>query len=171
MQTPVVVVMGVCGSGKSTVGRLLADALGTVYIEGDELHPPRNVQLMASGTPLNDDDRRGWLSAIAARLTLAQGTGVVVTCSALKRAYRDVLRAAAPDLRLVYLHGDPALLERRMAERQGHYMPPTLLPSQLAALEPPGPGEGASSFDVALPATEIVARLRRQLEGGLEAAA
>ncbi len=163
--------MGVCGSGKSTVGRLLADALGVAYIEGDDLHPPRNVQLMASGTPLTDDDRRGWLLAIAARLTLARDVGVVVTCSALKRAYRDVLRAAAPELRLVHLHGEQALLERRLAGRKGHYMPPTLLPSQLAALEPPGPGEGACSFDAALPAAEIVARLRRQLEGGLEAAA
>ena len=171
MQAPVVVIMGVSGSGKSTVGRLLADALGVVYIEGDELHPPRNVQLMASGTPLTDDDRRGWLQAIAARLTLAHGVGAVVTCSALKRAYRDVLRAAAPGLRLVFLHGDQALLERRMRERQGHYMPPTLLPSQLAALEPPGPGEGAWRFDVALPVGEIVAGVRRQLEGGLDAAA
>jgi gluconokinase len=171
MQAPVVVIMGVSGSGKSTVGRLLADALGVVYIEGDDLHPPRNVQLMASGTPLTDDDRRGWLQAIAARLTLAHGVGAVVTCSALKRAYRDVLRAASPGLRLVYLYGDKATLERRMNERQGHYMPPTLLPSQLAALEPPGPGEGAWSFDVAVPAAEIVARLRRQLEGGLDAAA
>lgn len=171
MSAPVVVVMGVSGCGKSTVGRLLADALAVAYIEGDELHPPRNVALMASGTPLTDDDRRSWLQAIAARLTLARGVGAVVSCSALKRSYRDLLRAAAPELRLVHLHGTVELLQRRMSERQGHYMPPTLLPSQLATLEPPGPGEGAIVIDAALPAAEIVAHLRRQLEGGLDAAA
>lgn len=146
---PVVVVMGVSGCGKSTLGQALAEALGVPYIEGDDLHPPHNVALMAAGTPLTDADRAGWLDRIGERLAQAHDTGAVVTCSALRRIYRDRLRAASPGLRLVHLHGDPALLAERIGQRTGHYMPPTLLPSQLQTLEPPDPDEAATTLDIA----------------------
>lgn len=162
---PVVVVMGVCGCGKSTLGRSLAEALGVPYVEGDELHPARNVALMAAGTPLTDADRAGWLDRIGARLAEAerQGRGAVVACSALKRIYRDRLRTAAPTLRLVHLHGDPALLAARMAQRTGHYMPPTLLPSQLQTLEMPDPEEAAVRLDSATPADALVSQALQAL--------
>lgn len=153
---PVVVVMGVSGCGKSTLGQALAEALGVPYIEGDDLHPPHNVALMAAGTPLTDADRAGWLDRIGERLAQAHDTGAVVTCSALRRLYRDRLRSASPGLRLVHLHGDPALLAERIGQRTGHYMPPTLLPSQLRTLEPPDPDEGATTLDIALPPERLV---------------
>ena len=158
-------VMGVSGAGKTLVGTLLAGALGVAFLEGDDLHPADNVRRMAQGIPLTDDDRRSWLAAIAARLAEARrtDTGLVVACSALKRAYRDVLRGADPDIRFVHLTGDPALIARRLSQRVGHYMPATLLDSQLATLEPPTPEEHAWTFDLAdTPESivdEIVARL------------
>ncbi len=158
-----VVVMGVSGSGKSTVGRALADALGLPFVEGDSLHPPRNVNLMAAGTPLTDDDRQDWLQAIAAQLAAAQHDGVVVSCSALRRSYRDLLRASAPDLRLVHLTGEPWLLAERLESRSGHYMPASLLQSQLDTLEPPTADEAAISADIGAPASSIVSHLRAQL--------
>jgi carbohydrate kinase (thermoresistant glucokinase family) len=154
-----VVVMGVSGCGKSTVGRGLADGLGVPYVEGDTLHPPRNVALMAAGTPLTDEDRQGWLQAVAAELAQAQRSGVVVSCSALRRRYRNVLRAAAPDLKLVYLRGDHGLLAERMRARSGHYMPPSLLQSQLDTLEPPGVDESAFVADIAPPPEQLVRQL------------
>ncbi|WP_310460185.1 gluconokinase [Sphaerotilus sp.] len=164
---PVVVVMGVSGCGKSTLGQALAQALGVPYVEGDELHPPRNVALMAAGTPLTDADRAGWLDRIGQALAQAQteGSGTVATCSALRRIYRDRLRAAAPGLRLVHLHGDPALLAERMARRTGHYMPATLLPSQLATLEPPDADEGALVLDLAHPPEALLAEALRYARG------
>lgn len=161
-----VVVMGVSGCGKSTVGRGIAQTLNLQFVEGDELHPPRNVELMAAGTPLTDADRHGWLQAVAERLggDATEGAhGVVVSCSALKRAYRDQLRAQAPDARFVFLHGTPALLDQRMHERSGHYMPPSLLQSQLATLEPPGADEAPITIDIQLPPVEIVATAVRHL--------
>lgn len=157
---PSVVVMGVCGAGKSTVGRSLASALGLRYVEGDELHPPENVARMAAGTPLTDTDRHGWLQAVAAELAAGPGRrpGVVVACSALKRSYRDLLRDAAPAMRLVHLHGERSLLERRLAARTGHYMPPTLLQSQLDTLEPPQADEQALVLDIAQPVEQLVGR-------------
>ena len=155
--------MGVCGSGKSTVGRLLADALGLRFVEGDDLHPPRNVALMAAGTPLTDDDRAEWLDAVAEQLTAADNTGAVLTCSALRRRYRDRLRAVAPDLRLVHLHGDGACLAERLHGRSGHYMPATLLPSQLAALELPAADEHALVADIGRPPEQIVGEVHRRL--------
>ncbi len=150
-----IVVMGVSGCGKSTLGRALAQRLRLPFVEGDELHPPRNVALMAAGTPLTDADRQGWLLAVAARLASAGDSGAVVACSALKRSYRDLLRRSAPDLRLVYLHGSEALLSQRLLARAGHYMPPSLLPSQLQTLEPPAPDEPA----LTLPITEETAAM------------
>ena len=152
------VVMGVSGCGKTSVGRQLAQALGSGFIEGDELHPPANVARMAAGTPLTDADRAGWLAEIGRRLGQAHaaGTGLVVSCSALKRSYRDGLRAACPGLRLLHLHGDPDLLRRRMQARSGHYMPPSLLDSQLATLEAPAPDEQALTLDVAPPSQAVL---------------
>lgn len=160
-----IVVMGVSGSGKSTVGRLLAQTLRLPFQDGDELHPPDNIARMTAGVPLTDADRQGWLAAIGRRLAAAGGRrdGVVVACSALKRAYRDELRQAAPDLRLVYLHGSPARLAERLAARRDHYMPASMLPSQLAVLEPPGPDEGAIAIEVDAPPEAIVATVCRHL--------
>ena len=156
---PLVVVMGVSGCGKSTVGRLLAEWLHAGFVEGDELHPPENVARMAAGVPLTDDDRRGWLLSIAQRLSAARDAGqpLVASCSALKHSYRDLLRSASAQLAFVHLHGDRTLLEARMSARAGHFMPPSLLDSQLATLEPPGADERAITFDAALPPTQIAA--------------
>ena len=157
-----VVVMGVSGCGKSTVGGLLAKRLHAEFLEGDSLHPPRNVALMAAGTALTDDDRRDWLLAVARHLRTARDAGqpLVVSCSALKRSYRDLLRTASPALALafVHVHGAPALLAERMKARVGHYMPASLLASQLEALEVPGPDEHAITFDTALPPATIAAQ-------------
>lgn len=162
-QRPVIVVMGVSGCGKSTLGQALAQALGVPYIEGDALHPPRNVARMAAGTPLTDADRAGWLDAIGERLAQAGDQGAVVACSALRRIYRDRLRAASPGLRLVHLHGDPALLAERIGQRTGHYMPPALLPSQLQTLEPPDPDEAAITLNIAQPPEALVRRALQAL--------
>jgi gluconokinase len=154
--------MGVCGSGKSLIGAQLAGALDIEFVEGDGLHPPDNVQRMAAGTPLTDEDRYGWLLGIAARLREAKraGTGLVVSCSALKRSYRDVLRSAGDaKVRFVYLAGSPALLAERVAQRRGHFMPPSLLESQLAILEEPSPDERAWVCDVRAAPHAIVANL------------
>jgi len=161
MHPSIFVVMGVCGCGKSTVGQGLASALGLEFLEGDQLHSVKNVERMAAGIALTDGDRQDWLEALAARIRDARGRGcgLVVSCSALKRAYRDILRGGAADLRFVYLRGDPELLATRMASRVGHYMPASLLDSQLATLEPPGPDEHAQIFDAAMPADVIVATI------------
>jgi gluconokinase len=160
-----IVVMGVSGCGKSTVGRALAEALGVPFIEGDELHPPRNIALMASGVALTDADRQDWLAAIAGQLGAARdaGRGIVVSCSALKRSYRDLMRAAAGDVRFVHLHGPADLLERRLGARSGHYMPATLLRSQLDTLEIPGPDEAVLAVAIGPAPETIVAELMRQL--------
>ena len=154
-----IVVMGVSGCGKSTVGAALARALGLDFIEGDALHPPRNVALMAAGTPLTDADRAGWLGSIAGRLAQAHtaGQSVVVSCSALKRRYRDQLRADCPTLQLVHLQGSREQLVERLQARSGHYMPASLLDSQLDTLELPAADEQALCFDIALPAAQIAA--------------
>jgi gluconokinase len=160
-----VCVMGVSGAGKTVVGTLLADALAVPFLEGDALHPPENVRRMAQGIPLTDDDRRGWLRAITERIAAARRTssGLVVACSALKRAYRDVLRGADRELRFVHLTGDAGVIRQRMGQRVGHYMPATLLDSQLATLEVPGVDEHAWTFDVADPPPAIVAHIVERL--------
>jgi len=144
--------MGVSGSGKTTVGAALAVALGLGFVDADDLHPAANIDKMTAGIPLTDADRWPWLDAVGAVLARAD---TVVACSALRRAYRDRLRAAAPDFALVYLHADRELLARRM-HRPGHFMPTSLLDSQLATLEPPTLDERPLSFDVAEPVEDIV---------------
>jgi gluconokinase len=135
-----IIVMGVSGSGKTSVGRTLAEALSLRFIEGDELHPPVNVEKMSRGIALTDEDRAPWLDLIGGtiRSALARGEGLIVSCSALKRTYRERLRSAASgNLLFVYLEGSPELLTQRMGHRTGHFMPASLLESQLATLEAP----------------------------------
>lgn len=153
--------MGVCGSGKSTIGPALARALGVGYVEGDTHHPPENVKLMAAGIPLTDEDRAGWLRSLARQIRAAReaGSGLVISCSALKRSYRDILRAEAADLRFVFLQGDRTLLTERLASRRGHFMPASLLESQLATLEEPGPDEDAWVCDITDSPDTLVASL------------
>jgi len=150
--------MGVAGSGKSTVGAAFAKALGIPFVEGDEYHPTENVRRMALGIPLTDDDRVPWLRALAARIQEAKlaGTGLVIACSALKRSYRDILRAEAPELRFIFLKGDRALVGARLAGRRGHFMPASLLDSQFATLEEPTPDENAWVCDVGQDPQNIV---------------
>ena len=136
----VIVLMGVSGSGKSTVGKLLAERLGWTFIEGDDFHPPANVAKMRAGTPLTDADRKPWLAALRERVdaACARGENVVLACSALKHAYRDYLEKHEPEcVHYVYLHGSEELIRQRLAARKGHFMPPGLLHSQFEALEPP----------------------------------
>lgn len=131
--------MGVSGCGKSTIAELYAQRTGATLIEADVFHPPANIAKMSAGIPLTDDDRAGWLAAMADRLAegKARGEAMVVTCSALKKAYRDRLRQADPDLFFVFLDGSQELLQARLDARKGHFMPPGLLGSQLATLERP----------------------------------
>jgi len=144
------VVMGVAGCGKSSVGQALAAALGATYLEGDSFHPPANIARMSAGIPLTDADRAGWLDALAARLAAgrARAEPMVLACSALKRRYRDRLRDADPALVFVHLAGSRELIAARMAERAGHYMPLSLLDSQFAALEAPAADEAHIDADI-----------------------
>jgi len=163
--TGLYVIMGVSGSGESLIGAQLGAALHIDFVEGDDLHPPENVQRMAAGVPLTDDNRRGWLLRIAARLHDAQRAriGLVVSCSALKRIYRDVLRASGSrDVQFVYLAGSRELLAERLAKRRGHFMPASLLESQLAILEEPSPDEHAWVCDIRETPDAIVAELVRR---------
>lgn len=159
----IIVVMGVCGSGKTTVGRDLARAIGADFIEGDDLHPTSNRAKMSSGQPLTDADRWPWLDAIAAeaRRLAAASRHVVVSCSALRRAYRDRLRTAGVVVHFIHLTGTPDLLADRMAGRTGHFMPAGLLASQLATLEHPEPDENAAVLDIA---SEPAILVRRAIE-------
>jgi gluconokinase len=159
--TGIYVVMGVAGSGKSLIGAAFARALGVEFVEGDDHHPAENVRRMAAGIPLTDDDRAGWLQSLAARIRAAKdaGTGLVVTCSALKRKYRNVLRAADADVRFVFLRGPRGLIAERLANRRGHYMPASLLDSQLATLEEPSSDEDAWVCDISQPPDAVVAAL------------
>ena len=159
MHTPhVVVVMGVAGTGKTTIGPLLAARLGIPYAEGDDFHPPANIAKMSAGTPLTDDDRWPWLDAIGSWAHGRAGLGGVVSSSALKRSYRDRLRSAAPGIVFVHLTGSRELIEGRMSQRQGHFMPTALLDSQFAALQPLGQDEAGVDVDVAGSPEEITER-------------
>jgi carbohydrate kinase (thermoresistant glucokinase family) len=162
----IVVVMGVSGSGKTTVAAMLAGALHCQFLEGDDLHPPSNVAKMHGGTPLTDADRWPWLRKIAAEIDgwRSHGESGVVTCSALKRTYRDILIGDRPDVTLVYLRGSRELIRQRMAARHEHFMPAALLDSQFATLEEPGPDERPVVVDIGGRPAEIVAEIVRQLE-------
>lgn len=153
-----IVVMGVAGAGKSTVAAALAARLGCEAADADDFHPPANVAKMAAGVPLEDADRWPWLAAIAAWIRARDegGRTAVVTCSALKRSYRDLLRAASPRAVFVHLTGAAALLAERIGSRRGHFMPPGLLASQLATLEPLGADEPGFAVDVS-PAPDALA--------------
>lgn len=154
----IVVVMGVCGSGKTTFGRELARATVAAFIEGDDLHPATNRAKMSSGQPLTDADRFPWLDAIAAeaRKLAKDGADVVASCSALRRTYRDRLRMAGEGVHFIHLTGTQDLLSDRMAARTGHFMPPALLASQLATLEHPTPEEKALVLDIATDPANLV---------------
>ncbi|KIQ67381.1 gluconate kinase [Kitasatospora griseola] len=142
--------MGVSGVGKTTVARLLAHRLGLPYAEADDFHPAANIAKMSAGTPLDDHDREPWLRALGAWLgeRAAAGTGGVVTCSALKRSYRDILRDACPEAFFLHLTGSHELVGDRIAHRTGHFMPPSLLDSQYATLEPLRADESGTVLDV-----------------------
>jgi carbohydrate kinase (thermoresistant glucokinase family) len=156
-----VVVMGVAGSGKSTVGALLAERIGAPFLDADSLHPEANVAKMSAGTPLDDDDRAPWLAAVAA--SFVGETPLVIACSALKRSYRDLIRAGAPDAVFVHLHGTPELLAERLGARSAHFMPAALLESQLATLEPLGADEGGFALDLAASPERLVEQASARL--------
>lgn len=158
------IVMGVAGSGKSTVGRALATALHCRFFDGDDYHPPGNVALMAQGTPLTDVERGPWLDRLAALIAdrLTQGETTVIACSALKRAYRNRLRVDPERVRFIYLHGSEPLLWERIAARSGHFMRPEMLRSQLETLEPPVDEAIWVSIDQPVPA-QVAAIVRSRL--------
>ncbi len=167
----VVVVMGVSGSGKTTIAALLAGRLHWEFAEADSFHPVANVEKMRSGIPLTDEDRRPWLHAIAAWIDSVRAAGQhgVITCSALKRSYRDIIIDGRDDVRLVYLKGEYDLIAHRMVARHGHYMPVTLLQSQFDTLEEPGPDEKPIVVSIEASPRDIVARIIAEL--GLQAPA
>ena len=158
----VIVLMGVAGSGKTTVGRALAAQLGWPFRDADEFHPPANVDKMSHGVPLTDSDRRPWLAAIRAYIdaTLARGDSAVVTCSALKERYRRIIVRDPAQVKLVHLAGDVAIIAERLQARKGHFMKSEMLSSQFADLEPP---RDALTVDIAQPPEVMVAQIRKAL--------
>lgn len=162
------VVMGVAGCGKSSVGEAVADALSATYLDGDDLHPAANIEKMARGTPLNDSDRWPWLDLIGSRLRDAD-TSLLIGCSALKRAYRDRIRAGA-GAPVIFLHlaGSRAVIERRMAAREGHFMPTSLLQSQFDTLEELQADELGLAIDIDQPLEAVVAESRARIAGMID---
>jgi gluconokinase len=162
-QSPLqVVVMGVTGAGKTTIAQALGLTLDLPYVDADDLHPPSNVTKMAAGQPLDDSDRGPWLESVG-RAIAGRPDGVVVACSALKRRYRDALRQHAPGIFFVHLAPTQTVLESRLASRPGHFMPPSLLPSQFDALEPLELGEAGTTVEATGPVHEVVASIVRRL--------
>jgi carbohydrate kinase (thermoresistant glucokinase family) len=157
----IIVLMGVSGAGKSTTGRRLSGTLGWPYRDADTFHPPANIAKMRSGVPLDDEDRRPWLAAIAVWIDAQRGQGAcgIVSCSALKRRYREVVIGERPDVGLVYLKGSLALIGDRLSRRRGHFMPLALLESQFEALEEPGLDEQALVVPVHMPPKRVVERI------------
>jgi gluconokinase len=174
MQAPAdisaIIVMGVSGSGKSTIAEALARTIGFACDDGDSYHPPSNVAKMHAGTALTDDDRRPWLQAIADDIDRKADAGhsVVVSCSALKRAYRDILVHGRSDVRLVYLRGTRELIAARLALRKGHFMPPSLLDSQFGTIEEPMPDEQVVTVDIDAPVDRIIAAIADRLQLSLK---
>jgi gluconokinase len=174
MQAPTnisaIIVMGVSGSGKSTIAAALARQIGFDCEDGDAYHPASNVEKMRAGIPLTDDDRWPWLKAIADEIDrrAAAGHPIVVSCSALKRAYRDVLVHGRSDVQLVYLKGTRDLIAERLAQRKGHFMPPSLLDSQLATIEEPTPNEMVVIVAIDAPVNQIVAAIVHRLQPSLK---
>jgi gluconokinase len=162
--------MGVSGSGKTTIAELLAQRLSLRMLEGDSLHPRENIERMRAGVPLTDEDRHGWLHAIEAQIAAAaqQKRGLVVSCSALKRRYRDILRSHVSDVIFVYLRGDESTIGNRLNRRSGHFMPPALLDSQFDALEPPQADEAAMSCAIAAAPGTMVESILEQLPSLIE---
>jgi carbohydrate kinase (thermoresistant glucokinase family) len=162
----IVVVAGVSGSGKSTVGALLAGRLGWPFTDADALHPPANIAKMRAGHPLSDDDRRPWLEAVAARMDeyTAAGESAVLACSALKHCYREELLAGRPAARMVFLHASREVLEARLRARHGHFFPAGLLESQLADLESPRPAEHVLVIEATTPPDQAVDEIIRRLQ-------
>ena len=150
------VVMGVTGSGKTTVGRALSRRLGVPFADADDFHSPANIAKMTAGIPLDDADRLPWLRAVGGWLAEHTDTGAVMSCSALKRNYRDILREAAPSVRFVHLDGGPDVIRRRLLARHGHFMPASLIESQFQTLEPLGPDEDGVVLDFDRPVDELV---------------
>ncbi len=148
--------MGVSGCGKTTIGDLVARGLGLRFLDGDSLHPVENVAKMAAGTPLTDEDRWPWLATVGAELARAGSDGLVLACSALRRSYRDAIRAQAPETVFLHLHGSKEVLGSRLEGRSGHFMPAALLESQLATLEPLGADEPGVVVDIAVPVAHVV---------------
>ena len=165
----IVVLMGVCGCGKSTIGQPLAAELGWRFLDADEFHPEANVAKMAAGTPLTDEDRWPWLRSIGAWMSaeIAAGRSAVVTCSALRRSYRDLLREGRPEVVFCHLTADPDLVGERVSHRTDHYMPASLLPSQLAALEPLQPDEPGFVLSADGEAAVVIARALDALQDRL----
>jgi gluconokinase len=162
--TGAAVVMGVASCGKTSVGEALATLLDVPFIEGDRLHPPANIAKMSAGTPLTDDDRWPWLEAIGR--SMRGETGVIASCSALKRSYRDAIALAAQrPMSFIFLAGSRELLERRIRDRKGHFMPPSLLDSQLATLEPPGGDEAAIRLGIEAPIDDLARMAKAFLLG------
>jgi len=161
MRHAAIIVMGVSGSGKSTIGALLAEALGWPFADADGFHPPENVAKMAAGQPLTDEDRWPWLDAIAAHIGASRRARqpVVVACSALRRAYRERLRAGHGDLIFLHLAGAPEVIATRQAARQGHFMPPSLMASQYATLEDPAEEADAVTVSVQASPHEVVGNI------------
>ena len=158
-----VVICGVSGCGKSTIGKALSQSIDATFVDADDLHPEANVQKMSRGEPLNDDDRRPWLEEVGR--VLSQSTkSIVIACSALKRSYRDAIRTGSDDTVFVFLSGSKELIAQRMAERQDHFMPPSLLESQFAALESFDPDENFVQVDIARTVDEILCEILDQIK-------
>lgn len=173
MSAGFVLVMGVCGVGKTTVARAIADMAGAHFLEGDDFHPESNIRAMAQGQPLTDRERWPWLESICAGALAARsrdGAGVVIACSALKKRYRDLMRQRLGEITIVHLTGDPELIRARMERREGHFMPARLLDSQLADLEAPRADEGeVLVFDSSDTEAAILERARAYFSGRTQA--
>ena len=148
--------MGVCGSGKSTIGSMLADAIGATFLDADDFHPIANREKMQQGIPLSDEDRAPWLNSLTEKMQSLMNTSFVLACSALKETYRKSLQLGCPDLQIIFLHGDPALLAARMSSRESHFMPSSLLDSQLSTLQQP---TDAFLLDISSPPADLLSQI------------